>query len=202
MFTLPPLPYDCSALEPHFDEQTMRLHHDKHHQTYLDKFNEQLAAESSLDAMSAEQMLSQLNQVVPESIRQKVRNFGGGFVNHTFFFASFAPGAGGEPVGELLEAIERDFGSFTAFKDQFTTAATTVFGSGWAWLVIDGDTLKITTTPNQDSPLTLGQVPLLGIDVWEHAYYLKYQNKRPEYVAAFWQVIDWSVIAKRYAEAA
>lgn len=197
MFTLPPLPYAYDALEPYFDAATMQLHHDKHHQTYLDKLNEALATEPSLADKTAEELLTQLNTVVPESIRPKVRNFGGGFVNHNLFFASLAPQAGGEPVGDLLKVIERDFGSFAVFKDQFTAAATTVFGSGWAWLVKADNKLMITTTANQDSPLSLGQIPLLGLDVWEHAYYLKYQNRRPEFIAAFWQLIDWVAVSKR-----
>ncbi len=200
-FTLSPLPYNYAALEPHFDEQTMRVHHDKHHQTYLDKLNEVVATEPALVDIDAEQLIVELNSLVPEPIRQKIKNFGGGYINHTFFFESFAPNAGGEPVGELVEAIERDFGNFASFKEQFTAAATTLFGSGWAWLVVDQDKLRIITTTNQDSPLTLGLKPLLGIDVWEHAYYLKYQNKRPDYIAAFWQVVDWSVVSKRYTQA-
>ncbi len=200
MFTLPKLPYAYEALEPHFDSETMHLHHDKHHQTYLDKLNEALASEASLSDKSAEELLADLS-AVPESIRTKVRNFGGGFVNHNLFFASLAPNAGGEPTGKLLEIIERDLGSFSAFKDQFTAAATTVFGSGWAWLVIDQGKLAITTTANQDSPLSTGKTPLLGLDVWEHAYYLKYQNRRPEFIVAFWNLVNWEKVAENLSQA-
>lgn len=198
MYTLPVLPYAYEALEPYFDAPTMRLHHDKHHQTYLDKLNEALKANPELQALAAEQLLTELNTTVPSELRLKVGNFGGGFVNHNLFWEILAPNAGGEPTGELAGAIKRNFTDFATFKDQFTAAATGIFGSGWAWLVKvrDGE-LKIVTTPNQDSPLSQGLTPLMGLDVWEHAYYLKYQNRRPEYITAFWQIVNWAAVNEK-----
>lgn len=203
MYTLAPLPYAYDALEPHFDAATMELHYSKHHQTYLDKLNDAIKDQPDLQALPAEQLLRELNTTVPVELRAKVKNFGGGYVNHTFFWEILAPQAGGEPTGELATAISTTFGSFTTFKEQFTAAATTVFGSGWAWLVQDSaGKLQIITTPNQDSPLSQGLTPVLGLDVWEHAYYLKYQNRRPEFIAAFWQVVNWAAVAKNLATVA
>lgn len=199
MYSLPVLPYAYTALEPHFDAQTMELHHTKHHQTYLDKLNEVLSNAPELSQLSAVELLQKLDTQVPAEIRQKVRNFGGGYVNHNLFFESLTPNQT-HPSLALTTAIEKDFGSVEQFKNAFTQAATTVFGSGWAWLVLTDEKLQITTTPNQDSPYTQGQIPLLGIDVWEHAYYLKYQNRRPEFIAAFWQVVDWQVVSNRFEQ--
>lgn len=196
MYTLPTLPYAYSALEPYFDAKTMELHHTKHHQTYLDKCNDALANYPELAALPAEQLITQLESLVPSEIRQKIRNFGGGFINHNFFFASLTPNQTEVPA-QLSTALIENFKSIDQFKEQFSQVAATVFGSGWAWLVQDGQDLKITTTANQDSPLTLGQKPLLALDVWEHAYYLKYQNRRPEFITAFWRVVDWQVVAGR-----
>lgn len=199
MYTLPALPYAYEALEPYFDAETMRLHHDKHHQTYLDKLNDALKANPELTALPAEKLLAELNTTVPEDLRLKVKNFGGGFVNHNLFWEILAPQAGGQPVGELAEAINKTFGSFDSFKELFAAAATGIFGSGWAWLVkTNSGELKIVTTPNQDSPLTQGLIPLLTLDVWEHAYYLKFQNKRPDFIQAFWQVINWLVVGQKF----
>jgi Fe-Mn family superoxide dismutase len=200
MYTLPALPYAYDALEPYFDAATMQLHHDKHHQTYLDKLNDALKDQPALSALPAEQLVRELETTVPAELRPKVRNFGGGYVNHTFFWEILAPQAGGEPTGVLAEAIVKNFESFAKFKEQFEAAAASVFGSGWAWLVKTADgSLKIITTPNQDSPLTQGLTPVVGLDVWEHAYYLKYQNRRPEFIAAFWQVINWQAVTAKFS---
>ena len=188
-FTLPPLPYDYSALEPNIDEQTMRIHHDKHHQTYVTNLNAALEQAPELQNKSIEELLADLNSV-PEGIRTAVRNNGGGHANHTLFWEILGPNGGGAPSGALGDAINSAFGSFDSFKEQFAKAATTRFGSGWAWLVSDNGTLKILSTANQDSPISDGQTPILGLDVWEHAYYLKYQNRRPDYIAAYWNAIN------------
>ena len=198
-YQVPPLPYDYDALEPHIDAQTMTLHHDKHHQAYVDKANDALAG-GPLDGKPIEEVIANLGDV-PEDKRGAVRNNGGGHLNHSLFWESMSPNGGGAPDGDLGNAIDAAFGSFDAFKEQFEAAGVARFGSGWAWLVVDGGTLKITSTANQDSPLTDGQTPLLGNDVWEHAYYLKYQNRRPEYLKAWWNVVDWSKVAERYAAA-
>ena len=198
-YQVPPLPYDYDALEPHIDAQTMTLHHDKHHQAYVDKANDALAG-GPFDGKPIEEVIANLGQV-PEDKRGAVRNNGGGHLNHSLFWESMSPNGGGAPDGDLGSAIDAAFGSFDAFKEQFEAAGVARFGSGWAWLVVDGGTLKITSTANQDSPLTDGQTPLLGNDVWEHAYYLKYQNRRPEYLKAWWNVVDWSKVAERYAAA-
>lgn len=187
---LPALPYDYSALEPHIDEQTMRIHHTKHHQTYVDKLNAGLEKHPKLFAVALDALLSDLASV-PEDIRTIVRNHGGGHVNHSFFWESLAPGAGGEPTGKLANAITEQFGSFTQFQAVFTEAALGRFGSGWAWLVMDKGTLVITSTANQDSPLSEGKLPVLGLDLWEHSYYLKHQSARASYVSAWWNVINW-----------
>ena len=198
-YQVPPLPYDYDALEPHIDAQTMTLHHDKHHQAYVDKANDALAG-GPLDGKPIEEVIANLGQV-PEDKRGAVRNNGGGHLNHSLFWESMSPNGGGAPDGDLGGAIDAAFGSFDAFKEQFEAAGVARFGSGWAWLVVDGGALDVTSTPNQDNPLSAGKTPLLGNDVWEHAYYLKYQNRRPEYLKAWWNVVDWSKVAERYAAA-
>ncbi|MBS3165230.1 superoxide dismutase [Candidatus Woesearchaeota archaeon] len=193
---LPALPYPYDALEPYIDEQTMRIHHDKHHQTYVDKLNAALASHKELQGKPVESLLKDLEKI-PADIKGAVRNHGGGHANHTLFWSTLKKGAPA-PKGALSEAIAKKWGSFDKFKEAFSTAAGTLFGSGWAWLVLSGGQLDIVQTGNQDSPLSQGKTPLLGLDVWEHAYYLKYQNRRPEYVAAFWNVVDWSAVEKRF----
>ena len=199
-FTLPPLPYDFAALEPHIDAKTMEIHHGKHHQAYVNNLNAALEKAPELADKSVEDLVSNLN-AVPESVRTAVRNNGGGHWNHTFFWAIMAPNAGGEPSGSLAAAVDRVFGGFAKLKEQFNAAATGRFGSGWAWLVRDGNGLAITSTPNQDNPLMDGKKAgdvLLGVDVWEHAYYLKYQNRRPDYLNAWWNVVNWREVEKRF----
>lgn len=197
---LPKLPYAYDALEPHIDARTMEIHHTKHHNTYVTKLNEAIAGNSELEAKSLEELLTNLD-AVPEAVRTAVRNNGGGHFNHTLFWEIMGPNAGGAPTGELAEAITKAFGSFDAFKEQFSAAAAGRFGSGWAWLVVNNGALEVTSTPNQDTPISEGKTPILGLDVWEHAYYLKFQNKRPDYIAAFWNVVNWDEVAKRYAQA-
>ena len=197
-FEVPALPYAYDALEPHIDETTMHLHHDKHHQAYVTNLNAAIDKHPELASHSPEDLVKNL-ATIPEDIKAAVRNNGGGHVNHTMFWENMAPNAGGEPTGALAEAITSTFGSFEAFKTQFNDAGVKRFGSGWAWLVKGADgKLAITSTANQDNPLTDGQTPLLGNDVWEHAYYLKYQNRRPEYLAAWWNTVNWPAVAKRY----
>jgi superoxide dismutase, Fe-Mn family len=196
-FTLPPLPYALDALEPHLDARTMEIHHDRHHGAYVANLNKAIAESPSLGLKSLEELLKDLNSV-PEKIRAAVRNNGGGHYNHSLFWHMMQKDGGGEPKGELATAIEKAFGSFSAFKEGFTKAALGQFGSGWAWLVRDGKELKIEATPNQDSPISQGRQPLLGLDVWEHAYYLKYQNKRADYIAAWWNVVNWDFVGERY----
>ncbi len=198
-FEVPPLKYDYDALEPHIDEETMRIHHDKHHQAYVDKVNAALEGTEHADK-PIEEVIADLD-AIPEDKRTAVRNNGGGHFNHTLFWESMGPDAGGAPDGELAEAIDSAFGSFDAFKEQFEAAGVGQFGSGWAWLVLDGGQLAVTSTPNQDNPVSDGRTPLLGNDVWEHAYYLKYQNKRPDYLKAWWNVVDWGKVAERFAAA-
>jgi len=198
-FTLPPLPYAFDALEPYIDARTMEIHHDKHHGAYVTNLNKAVAEFPDLGSKKVEDLVKDLN-AVPEKIRTAVRNQGGGHYNHTLFWQMMKKGGGGGPKGELAGAIDKAFGSFSGFKDKLTETATKVFGSGWAWLVMDGSGLKIEPTPNQDTPLSQGKQPLLGIDVWEHAYYLKYQNRRPEYIAAWFNVINWDFVAERYAK--
>jgi Fe-Mn family superoxide dismutase len=193
---LPPLPYDFAALEPHIDAQTMQIHHGKHHQTYVNNLNAALEKHTDLQKMSADELLRNLGSV-PEDIRPAVRNNGGGHVNHTMFWKMMAPNAGGTPSGAVAEAIKASFGGFDAFKEQFAKAGVGRFGSGWAWVVDAGGKLTIESTPNQDSPLMEGKKPVFGIDVWEHAYYLKYQNRRPDYIGAWWNVVNWTEINKR-----
>ncbi|MFD1884549.1 superoxide dismutase [Paenibacillus wenxiniae] len=200
-FELPALPYPNNALEPHIDEQTMMIHHDRHHNTYVTNLNNALESAPELQGKSLEELISDLNSV-PESIRTAVRNNGGGHHNHSLFWEVIGPDAGGAPTGELAAAIDSELGGFEKFKEDFAKAATTRFGSGWAWLVVDKDgKLAVTSTPNQDSPIMEGQTPLLGLDVWEHAYYLKYQNKRPDYIGAFWNVVNWDAVNARYTAA-
>lgn len=199
-YKVPDLPYDYNALEPHIDEQTMKLHHDKHHAAYVEKTNKALEDHPDLADKSIEQLMKDLDQV-PEDIRTTVRNNGGGHANHSLFWTVMSPNGGGEPEGELKEAIESKFGSFDKFKEQFSSTAAGRFGSGWAWLVVNDGELEVMDTLNQDSPLSIGRTPILGLDVWEHSYYLKYQNKRPEYIKAFWNVVNWDEVAKRYKEA-
>jgi superoxide dismutase, Fe-Mn family len=200
-FEVPALPYDYNALEPYIDEQTMHLHHDKHHQAYVTNLNNALQGQGQLESMSAEDLLRNINSV-PEGIRTAVRNNGGGHVNHSMFWAIMKPNGGGEPSGDLASAINSTFGSFDAFKTQFNDAGAKRFGSGWAWLVMDnGGKLSVISTANQDSPLMDGLHPIMGNDVWEHAYYLKYQNRRPDYLAAWWNVVNWDEVAKRYQQA-
>jgi superoxide dismutase, Fe-Mn family len=198
-YEVPPLPYDYAALEPHIDEQTMHLHHDKHHQAYVDKANGALDG-TEHEGKPIEEVVANLD-ALPDNIRGVVRNNGGGHLNHSLFWESMSPNGGGEPSGDLAGAIDDAFGSFDAFKEQFEAAGVGQFGSGWAWLVVDGGALKVTSSANQDNPVTNGQAPLLGNDVWEHAYYLKYNNRRPEYLKAWWNVVDWVKVAERFAAA-
>jgi len=201
--TLPALPYDFAALEPHIDAKTMEIHHGKHHQAYVTNLNTALDKAPELKDKPLEELLKNLSSV-PESIRTAVRNNGGGHWNHSLFWVLMAPKAGGEPSGALAKAIGDAFGDFAKFKEQFAAAGTGRFGSGWAWLLKDGAKLSITSTPNQDNPLMEGKRPgdvLLGLDVWEHAYYLKYQNRRPDYIAAWWNVVNWAEVAKRFGKA-
>ena len=200
-FELPPLPYPENALEPHIDARTMSIHHDKHHAAYTNNLNSALEGQAALAGKSIEALLGNLD-AVPEAIRTAVRNNGGGYANHNLFWEIMAPHAGGEPTGELAQAINSAFGSFAAFKEQFAKAAATRFGSGWAWLYVGKDgRLAVGSTPNQDTPLMEGNTPILGLDVWEHAYYLNYQNRRPDYVAAWWNVVNWDAVARKYAAA-
>jgi Fe-Mn family superoxide dismutase len=198
-FTLPLLPYAYDALEPHIDTQTMQIHHDKHHAAYIANLNKAVADFPDLGKKPVEDLLKDLNSV-PEKIRTTVRNNGGGHYNHSLFWQMMKKGGGGEPTGDLAKAIDTAFGSFTTFKDNLAKAALGQFGSGWAWLVWDGSAVKIEPTPNQDSPLSSGKTPLLGVDVWEHAYYLKYQNKRADYITAWWNVVNWDFVADRFAK--
>jgi Fe-Mn family superoxide dismutase len=186
-----PLPYPSNALEPHVDQQTMEIHHGKHYATYVNNYNDALKKAPGLEGKSLEEVLANHLALVPEDVKTVVRNNGGGAHNHALFWKIMAPGAGGKPIGNLAAAIDSTFGGFDAFKEKFETAAKTRFGSGWAWLVKGGGKLEVISTPNQDSPLMEGKTPILGLDVWEHAYYLKYQNRRPDYVAAFWNVVNW-----------
>ncbi|MEW9107758.1 superoxide dismutase [Cytobacillus gottheilii] len=199
-FELPQLPYAYDALEPHIDKETMNIHHTKHHNTYVTNLNNALEGNEELLSKSVEEVISNLD-AVPESARTAVRNNGGGHANHSLFWQVIAPNAGGEPTGELADAITGKFGSFDAFKEEFAKAATTRFGSGWAWLAVNNGELEVTSTPNQDSPLMEGKTPVLGLDVWEHAYYLNYQNRRPEYINSFWNVVNWDEVSKRYSAA-
>jgi superoxide dismutase, Fe-Mn family len=198
-FEVPPLPYDYAALEPHIDEATMRVHHDKHHQAYVDKANAALEGTEFADR-SIEEILADLD-ALPQDKRTGVRNNGGGHANHTMFWENMSPDGGGAPDGDLAQAIGSAFGSFEEFQGKLKETGVNQFGSGWSWLVHDGSGLAIVGTPNQDTPLSAGQTPLLGVDVWEHAYYLKYQNKRPDYIDAWWNVVNWPKVAERFAAA-
>ena len=197
---LPDLPYAYDALEPYIDEETMHLHHDKHHNTYVTNLNAAIEKYPELGEKSVEELLSDMD-AIPTDIKTAVQNNGGGHANHSFFWKIMAPNAGGEPTGEIKEAIDEAFGDFATFKEEFKKAAAGRFGSGWAWLVLEDGKLAITSTANQDSPLMTGQTPILGLDVWEHAYYLKYKNVRPDYIAAFWNVVNWDEVNKQFAAA-
>jgi len=199
-YQLPPLPYSFDALEPHIDAKTMEIHHDKHHATYVNKLNEALASHPDLQAKPVEDLLRGFDQV-PEPVRNAVRNHGGGHANHSLFWEVMGPGGGGNPSGPIAEALQRDFGSFQSFKEKLTNAAANQFGSGWGWLVASGGKLDVVARPNQDSPLMEGKTPLLGVDVWEHAYYLKYQNRRPDYLTAWWNTVNWQAVSQRYGSA-
>jgi superoxide dismutase, Fe-Mn family len=202
VYTVPKLPYAFDALEPHIDAKTMEIHHDKHHAAYVTNLNKALAGQPGFATPPAvEDLLRDLSKV-PEAIRTPVRNNGGGHANHTLFWEILKKGGGGEPKGELGTAISKGFSNFNGFKEKFTQAATTVFGSGWAWLNVNKDgSLTVDALPNQDSPISQGKTPILGLDVWEHAYYLKYQNRRPEYIAAFWNVVNWDAVTERFNKA-
>ncbi|NLG09615.1 MAG: superoxide dismutase [Deinococcales bacterium] len=200
-FDLPDLPYAFDALEPHIDARTMEIHHGKHHAAYTNNLNAAIEKHADLQGKSAEELVSDID-ALPEDIRTAVRNNGGGYVNHNLFWEIMSPDGGGQPSGELAQAIDAAFGSFDAFKQRFSDEAGKRFGSGWAWLVVgSGGELKLYSLPNQDSPLMQGDKPILGLDVWEHAYYLNYQNRRPDYIKAFFEVVDWDAVAKKYAEA-
>jgi Fe-Mn family superoxide dismutase len=198
-YEVPALPYAPDALEPHIDAQTMSIHHDKHHQAYVDKVNDALKG-TEWEDKPIEEVVKNLSSI-PDDKRGPVRNNGGGHYNHTLFWESMSPDGGGAPSGDLASAIDEAFGSFDAFKEKFEAAGVGQFGSGWAWLVLDGGKVAITSTPNQDNPITDGKTPLLGNDVWEHAYYLKYQNKRPDYLKAWWNTVNWDKVAERYSAA-
>jgi len=197
--TLPDLPYDYNALEPHIDEQTMRIHHDKHHQTYVDRLNDAIKG-TEWEDKPVEEILKNFSSI-PDDKKGAVKNHGGGHCNHSIFWTIMGPNGGGTPSGDVASAIDGAFGSFDSFKEKFTAAATTLFGSGWAWLVSSGGKLDIVQRPNQDSPYMDGLMPILGLDVWEHAYYLKYQNRRPDYIGAFWNVVNWDEVGQRLKSA-
>ncbi|EGG0372840.1 superoxide dismutase [Listeria monocytogenes] len=196
-YELPKLPYTYDALEPNFDKETMEIHYTKHHNTYVTKLNEAVAGHPELASKSVEELVANLDSV-PEDIRGAVRNHGGGHANHTLFWSILSPNGGGAPTGNLKAAIESEFGTFDEFKEKFNAAAAARFGSGWAWLVVNDGKLEIVSTANQNSPLSDGKTPVLGLDVWEHAYYLKFQNRRPEYIDTFWNVINWDEANKRF----
>jgi Fe-Mn family superoxide dismutase len=198
-YSLPNLPYAYDALEPHVDAQTMEIHHTKHHQAYITKVNDAIAG-TPLESKSIEELVTDLDSV-PENIRTAVRNNGGGHANHSLFWTVLSPNGGGTASGELASAIDSAFGSFENLQKEFNNAAATRFGSGWAWLSVDGGKLVVESTPNQDTPLSAGRTPILGLDVWEHAYYLKYQNRRPDYISAFWNIVNWNEVGQRFAAA-
>jgi superoxide dismutase, Fe-Mn family len=200
-YTLPPLPYDYAALEPHIDAKTMEIHYTKHHQTYITNLNNALKDHPTLQGKTIDELISHLD-LVPEAIRPVVRNNGGGHANHSFFWQIMKPGGGGDPTGPLAQAITAELGGFTSFKEAFAKAGLGRFGSGWAWLIVGKDgKLAVTSSPNQDSPIMEGLTPLLGVDVWEHAYYLKYQNRRADYITAWWNTLNWDEIGRRYSAA-
>lgn len=201
MFSLPALPYDYTALEPHIDAKTMEIHHSNHHQAYIDKLNAALESEPDLQTKTVEELVSSIVSL-PMSVQKAVQNHGGGHANHSLFWTILTPDSSGQPEAELAEALVAKFGSFENFTQEFSAAAGSVFGSGWAWLVVNPDqSLEITTSPNQDSPLMSGKTPVLGLDVWEHAYYLQHQNRRPDYIAAFWKIINWAEVNRRFQAA-
>ncbi|MEX2436926.1 MAG: superoxide dismutase [Candidatus Paceibacterota bacterium] len=200
MYKLPELPYGFDALEPHIDAKTMEIHHGKHHQGYVDKLSKAVEGYSNLENEAIEEVLA-VTSSIPDDIKTAVINNGGGHYNHSLFWKSLSPDGGGEPSGELADAISEAFGSFDKFKEEFSNTAATVFGSGWAWLVVEDGKLKIVQTKNQNNPISDNQRPILGLDVWEHAYYLKYQNKRPDYIEAFWNIVNWEEIEKRFQDA-
>ncbi len=197
-FTLPPLPYDFAALEPHIDAKTMEIHHGKHHQTYVNNLNAAIEKAPELAKKSLDDLMRNVSKL-PEAVRAPIRNNGGGHWNHSMFWQIMAPKAGGEPAGNLGSAIKSAFGDFAKFREQFSAAGVGRFGSGWAWLINTGGKLSITSTPNQDNPLMEGQKTIMGLDVWEHAYYLKYQNRRPDYIQAWWNVVNWKEVEKRFS---
>jgi superoxide dismutase, Fe-Mn family len=199
-FKLPDLPYAPDALEPHIDARTMEIHHGKHHAAYTNKLNEALEKHADLQSRSIEELLGGIDSI-PEDIRTVVRNNGGGYANHGLFWTIMGPDGGGEPAGELADAIRQKFGSFSDFRQKVSTAGANQFGSGWAWLVVGDGGLEVYSTPNQDSPLMKGHRPVLGVDVWEHAYYLKYQNRRPDYLEAWWNTVNWEEVGRRYRDA-
>jgi len=198
-FTLPPLPYAPEALEPYIDTKTMEIHHGAHHKAYVTNLNKALESAPELASKTVEELLANNLAIVPEAIRTAVRNNGGGHLNHSMFWKIMKPGGGGAPIGHVAQAIASTFGGFDTFKEKFNQAAATRFGSGWAWLVKSGGKIDIVSTPNQDSPVLEGKYPVFGLDVWEHAYYLKYQNRRPEYIAAWWNVVNWEEIESRFS---
>jgi superoxide dismutase, Fe-Mn family len=200
MFEVPPLPYAFDALEPHIDAKTMEIHHDKHHAAYVAKLNGALEGHADLQKKKVEELLRDINSV-PEGIRTAVRNHGGGHANHSLFWEIMGPGGGGSPTGDLGQAVQQAFGSLDSLKEKLNNAATNQFGSGWGWLVLADGKLDVIARPNQDSPLMEGKTPLLGVDVWEHAYYLKYQNRRPDYLTAWWNTVNWSAVDRRFQQA-
>ncbi|MFP7171045.1 superoxide dismutase [Terribacillus sp. 7520-G] len=199
-FELPELPYAYDALEPHIDKETMNIHHTKHHNTYVTKLNDAIAGKADLESKSLEELVAGVNEL-PSDVQTAVRNNGGGHYNHSLFWKLLSPNGGGEPTGEVASAIANKYGTFDKFKEEFAAAAAGRFGSGWAWLVVENGEVDIVSTPNQDNPVMEGKTPILGLDVWEHAYYLKYQNKRPDYISAFWNVVNWDEVERLYREA-
>ncbi|MFJ6411534.1 MULTISPECIES: superoxide dismutase [Terribacillus] len=199
-FELPELPYAYDALEPHIDKETMNIHHTKHHNTYVTKLNDAIAGKADLESKSLEELVAGVNEL-PSDVQTAVRNNGGGHYNHSLFWKLLSPNGGGEPTGEVASAIANKFGTLDKFKEEFAAAAAGRFGSGWAWLIVENGEVEIVSTPNQDNPVMEGKTPILGLDVWEHAYYLKYQNKRPDYISAFWNVVNWDEVERLYREA-
>ncbi|SDD20175.1 superoxide dismutase, Fe-Mn family [Terribacillus halophilus] len=199
-FELPELPYAYDALEPHIDKETMNIHHTKHHNTYVTKLNDAIAGKADLESKSLEELVAGVNEL-PSDVQTAVRNNGGGHYNHSLFWKLLSPNGGGEPTGEVASAIANKYGTLDKFKEEFAAAAAGRFGSGWAWLVVENGEVDIVSTPNQDNPVMEGKTPILGLDVWEHAYYLKYQNKRPDYISAFWNVVNWDEVERLYREA-